>query len=200
MALFTVAMVFVASWSLALQGRGDSARTRQSQVGANGPADSGTSSTPAPGGSDVATQLGRDDAITLRVSGTELTLEPAVVSPVVGRQAAIDTARARLEGGGMVIQSEPEAEHWLVTDPEQPGPQVPTYMLKRPMWVVTFDQVLSHPRGPANRSPTERTTFRAIAHVFIDSGTGKIITAKSRSLEPISPPDAEKDDCTKVAC
>ncbi len=200
MALYTVAVVLVASWSLANQGRGDAARTRQSRVSASDGASTNKSSPPASGGGTVATQQGQDEAIKLHTGGAVFTLEPALAPPLVSQQAAIDTARARMDGGGTVIQSEPEAEHWLVTDPEQPDPQVLTYMFKRPMWVVTFDQVLSHPRGPANRSPTVRTAFRAIAHVFIDSGTGKIITAKSRSLEPISPPDAVKDDCTKVAC
>lgn len=200
LALFTVSVVLLASWSLALQGREDAARSQQPGKSVGDPADTGSSSAPTPGGSAVATQPRMDEPIKLRAGGSEFIIEPAVAPTVVSQQAAIATARARMEGGGTVIQSEPVAEHWLVTDPGQPDPQALTYMFMRPMWVVTFDQVLSNIRGPANRSPDVLTTHRAIAHVLIDSHTGKIITSTTRSLEPVSPPDAVKDDCSEVAC
>ncbi len=111
MALFTVAVVLVASWSLANQGRADAARTKQSRISAIDGASTIKSSPPASGGGTVATQQGQDEAIKLHTGGAIFTLEPALAPPLVSQQAAIDTARARMDGGGTVIQSEPRAEH-----------------------------------------------------------------------------------------
>lgn len=184
LALFAVSVVLLASWSLALQGREDATRSQQPGKSVGDRANSGSSSAPTPDVSAVAAQSVGEESIKLRTGRSEFTLEPAVAPPVVSQQAAIDTARARMDGGGTVIQSKPRAEHWLVTDPGQPDPQALTYMLKRTMWVVTFDHVTSHVRGPANRSPDVLTTHRAIAHVLIDSHTGEIITSGGRSLDP----------------
>ncbi len=200
LALFTVALVFAAAWSLVLQGQEPAARSQQSGKSVGDRANTGSSSAPTPGVSAVATKSVADEAIKLHTGGSEFTRKPAVAPPVVSEQAAIDTARARMDGGGTVIQSEPVAEHWLVTYQGQPDPQALTYMFKRPMWVVTFDQVLNNIRGPANRSPDVLTSHRAIAYVLIDSHTGQIIKSMADGLEPISPPDAVKDDCSKVAC
>lgn len=145
----------------------------------------------------------QSDPAVLRAGGADFRLEPASVSPKVDQATVLATAHSRVSALSTQVLSVPTARHWLVTDPGREDPTAATYMQRRPMWIVTYDRVVSLVRGPASIGQPTRSlpaTDEARVHVLLDSQTGAIITVTGDGLRPITSPEPHPEVCETVAC
>lgn len=146
---------------------------------------------------------------TVIASGFTIQLQTPSLPAGIDRQTAIDIATRELTDDGSRVFSDPKAEYWLATNPEQTttNPKDPEYMLDRPVWLVTFDKVEVQPSGgpaevPGKSFPKLPDRILSKAQVFVDATTGEFLWLGADSLDPVTTPETDPNVCNKpgVAC
>lgn len=130
-----------------------------------------------------------------RLNGAGLTFVPgSPPTDQLGEGAAVAAARQEM---GPRAQSEPIATYGRLTDPLSRNGPPEALVVDRPVWVVSYPQVIMAIYGTSRGGPD---AVPATADVIIDAKTGDFIRSHLGSLAPVGPQPTATFDCSKLPC
>lgn len=120
----------------------------------------------------------------------EMRLESAPVPPKINSEAALTVARTHIPSFEEVLAT-PRASHWLATNAgqateravagEEPATELFKFQ-KRPVWIVTYDEVRTLTSGPADSTDPHEITARV--DMLIDATTGEWLLTSESEVGP----------------